>query len=158
MRTLVLVGLAAIALVVPGAARASEERPTLAELESEVMCPLCNTTLELSHSPAADQIRRLIRRDIAAGKSKSEIKAGLVAQFGEGILAAPPKEGFNLLAWLLPLVGGGAAAVALAYAARRWLSTREAESPAGPEGNGRAPVIDRDLERRLDDELARFDA
>jgi cytochrome c-type biogenesis protein CcmH len=153
-----VLAVAAVALFLPGTAFATEERPTVAELESEVMCPLCNTTLELSNSPAADQIRRLIRRDIAAGKTKSEIKAGLVAQFGEGILAAPPKEGFNLLAWLLPLVGGGAAAVALAYAARRWLSAREAESPSGPEGNGRAPALDPDLERRLDDELARFDA
>jgi cytochrome c-type biogenesis protein CcmH len=158
MRALVLATLVATALLLAGEAGASEERPTLAELESEVMCPLCNTTLELSNSPAADQIRRLIRRDIAAGRTRSEIKAGLVAQFGEGILAAPPKEGFNLLAWLLPLVGGGVAAVALAYAARRWLSTREAGAPAGPEGNGRAEALDRDLERRLDDELARFDA
>jgi cytochrome c-type biogenesis protein CcmH len=158
VRTIVLVILAAAALVVVGTARASEERPTLAELEGEVMCPLCNTTLELSQSPAADQIRRLIRRDIAAGKTKSEIKAGLVAQFGEGILAAPPKEGFNLLAWLLPLVGGAAAAVALGYAARRWLSSRSADAPVGPEGNGRVPALDRDLERRLDEELARFDA
>jgi cytochrome c-type biogenesis protein CcmH len=157
VRILVLVILAAAALVVVGAARASEERPTLAELEGEVMCPLCNTTLELSHSPAADQIRRLIRRDIAAGKTKSEIKAGLVAQFGEGILAAPPKEGFNLLAWLLPIVGGTAAAVALGYAARRWLSSRSADVPVGPEGNGRRPALDRDVERRLDEELARFD-
>ena len=159
MRTLVLVTLvaASVALLVTGAAGASEERPTVAELESEVMCPLCNTTLELSNSPAADQIRRLIRRDIAAGKTKSEIKASLVAQFGEGILAAPPKEGFNLLAWLLPLVGGGIAAVALGYAARRWLSTREPEPPAGQGANGRTPVLDRDVERRLDEELARFD-
>jgi cytochrome c-type biogenesis protein CcmH len=158
VRTIVLAILAAATLLMAGTARASEERPTLAELESEVMCPLCNTTLELSQSPAADQIRRLIRRDIAAGKTESEIKAGLVAQFGEGILAAPPKEGFNLLAWLLPLVGGGVAAVALGYAAWRWLSARSADAPMGPDEDGRAPALDRDLERRLDQELARFDA
>jgi cytochrome c-type biogenesis protein CcmH len=150
--------LVAFALVAPGIARASEERPTLAELESEVMCPICNTTLELSDSPAADQIRREITRGIEAGETKSEIKAGLVAQFGEEILAAPPREGFNLLAWILPLAGGLAAAVAIAFAARRWLAGRGPEPTAADRAaNGRAAVVDRDLERRLDEELARFD-
>jgi cytochrome c-type biogenesis protein CcmH len=146
-----------LALLLPGAAIASEERPTLAELETEVMCPICNTTLELSDSPAADQIRRVIQREIAAGKTESEIKADLVAQFGEGILAAPPKSGFNLLAWLLPLAGGVTAAIALGYAARRWLVGREVESAADSGSNGRSGLLDRDLERRLDEELARFD-
>jgi cytochrome c-type biogenesis protein CcmH len=150
--------LLALALVAPGAALASEERPTLAELESEVMCPLCATTLELSNSPAADQIRREIERGIGAGKTKSEIKADLVAQFGEGILAAPPREGFNLLAWILPLAGGLVAVVALAFAARRWLAAREPEPSADAVANGHAqPGLDRDLERRLDEELARFE-
>ena len=36
---------------------------------------------------------------------KSEIKDQLVAQFGKGVLAAPEQEGFDLLAWVLPLVG-----------------------------------------------------
>jgi cytochrome c-type biogenesis protein CcmH len=155
---LLVFALLAFALIMPGAALASEERPTLAELESEVMCPICNTTLELSDSPAADQIRREITRGIEAGKTKSEIKADLVAQFGEGILAAPPREGFNLLAWVLPLAGGFAGAVGLAFAARRWLGRREPEPAADPAANGRATVLDGDLERRLDEELARFDA
>jgi cytochrome c-type biogenesis protein CcmH len=157
MRQLVLVVLA-LALLAPGAALASEERPTLAELESEVMCPICNTTLELSDSPAADQIRREITRGIEAGKTKSEIKADLVAQFGEGILAAPPREGFNLLAWVLPLAGGFVAAVVLAWAARRWLAGRQPEAAGDPASNGRVAALDSDLERRLDEELARFDA
>ena len=148
----------AFALLAPAAALASEESPTLAELEREVMCPICATPLELSNSPAADQIRREIERGIAAGKTKAEIKAELVAQFGEGILAAPPREGFNLLAWVLPLAGGLVAVVALAYAARRWLAGREGAPAAGPAANGRTGVVlDRELERRLDDELARFD-
>ncbi|HEX2505352.1 MAG TPA: cytochrome c-type biogenesis protein [Gaiellaceae bacterium] len=148
----------ALSLLAPGAAAASEERPTVAELEREVMCPVCATTLELSDSPAADQIRREIVRGIESGQTKSEIKANLVAQFGEGILAAPPREGFNLLAWALPLAGGLAAVLALGYAARRWIAGRgpEGAAPSGP--NGRADVLDPDLERRLDEELARFDA
>ena len=71
MRRLVLL-LAAALLFVP-AAYASEQHPTRAELEGEVMCPICGTTLDQSDSPAAQQIKRVIAGDIAAGKTKSEI-------------------------------------------------------------------------------------
>jgi cytochrome c-type biogenesis protein CcmH len=145
-----------LAATFAGAALASEERPTLAELEREVICPTCHTTLELSNSPIADRMRLFISARIAAGDTKSEIKSKLVDQFGEAVLAAPPKAGFNLLVWLLPLAGVVLAGVALALVARRW--SRE-KVPAGPDpsSNGRAP-LDPELERRLDEELARFDA
>jgi cytochrome c-type biogenesis protein CcmH len=145
-----------VALVAAGSAAASEENPTLAELEQEVICPTCHTTLALSSSPIADRMRAFISARIAAGDTKSEIKSKLVAQFGEAVLAAPPKKGFNLLVWLLPLVGIAVAALVVALLARRWSRTK-APAAADPSSNGRAP-LDPELERRLDEELARFDA
>jgi cytochrome c-type biogenesis protein CcmH len=145
----------AAALAVPAAA-AAQSCPTLAEIEREVICPTCNTTLSMSSSPIAERMRAFIRARIAACDSKSEIKAKLVAEFGEGVLAAPPKEGFNLVAWLLPLAGALAGAVALGIAARRWVAGRSASEVPDPTTNGRAPV-DLELERRLDEELARFE-
>src|SRR6266498_1090020 len=138
-----------LALVLAPAALASERHPTLSELEGEVMCPVCNTTLDQSSSPAARQIEAVISRRIAAGDTKSEIKDRLVAEYGPQILAAPPKEGFDLLAWLLPIGGALAGALVLAVLAWRWSRTRE---PA-PEGASLGPA----LERRVDEELARFD-
>jgi cytochrome c-type biogenesis protein CcmH len=155
MRRALLVGLV-LALAAAGGAAASESQPTLPELEREVICPTCHTTLALSNSPIADRMRSFIRQRIAAGDTKSEIKAKLVAQFGESVLAAPPKRGFNLLAWVLPLAGLGIGAAALAVLARRWSQARPPE-PADPSSNGRGP-LDPELERRLDEELARFDA
>jgi cytochrome c-type biogenesis protein CcmH len=152
----VLLATILVALAVAGTSAASESRPTLAELEKEVICPTCHTTLELSNSPIADRLRAFIRTRIAAGDTKSEIKAKLVAQFGESVLAAPPKHGFSLLAWVLPLAGIGVGAVALALLALRWSRTR-APAPAGSSANGRAP-LDPELERQLDEELARFEA
>ncbi|HEU4450040.1 MAG TPA: cytochrome c-type biogenesis protein [Gaiellaceae bacterium] len=140
-----------------GVAGASEQQPTLAELEREVICPTCKTTLELSDAPVADRMRAFIRRRIAAGDTKSEIKDALVAQFGEAVLAAPPREGFNLLAWLLPLAGATVALAALGVALRRWSRTRAAPAAVEQSANGR-PSLDPELERRLDEELARFDA
>jgi cytochrome c-type biogenesis protein CcmH len=154
VRALLVSCVAALALA--GAAVASEEHPTLAELEREVICPTCHTTLDLSSSPVADRMRLFISARIAAGDTKSEIKSKLVDQFGEAVLAAPPKQGFNLLVWVLPLAGVVLGAVALAILARRWSRT-QAPVSADPSSNGRGP-LDPDLERRLDEELARFDA
>jgi len=157
MRRPVAIAAVALALTVPAAVSASERHPTLNELENEVMCPVCNTTLAQSDSGAARAIERVIRGEIAAGWTKSRIKNDLVRQYGESILAAPPKHGFDLLAWLLPLVGGALAAALLGVAAWGWSRSRgdDAQAPASPpSGPGR---LDPGLERRLDEELARFD-
>ena len=148
--------LVAVVLAGPPAALGSESHPTLAEIENEVFCPVCHEPLAVSTSPIADRMRTFIRGRIAAGQTKSQIEAALVQEFGEGVLAAPPKHGFNLLAWLLPLVGVAVAAAVLFFLARSWLGNR-APPPAGdPAANGR-PLLDPELERRLDEELARFD-
>src|SRR4051795_5776707 len=153
-----LAALAATALLFVPAALASEQHPTLNELENEVMCPVCGTVLAQSDSPAAKAIERDIRARIARGWTKSQIKDSLVANYGEEILASPPKHGFNLLAWLLPLAGLAAAAVVLGVAAWGWARSRA--DPAGsapltsPNGHG---SIDPELERRVDEELARLD-
>jgi cytochrome c-type biogenesis protein CcmH len=143
-------------------ALASEERPTLAELEKELVCPTCNTTLDMSDSPQAQRMRVFIRERIEAGDSKSEIKASLVEMLGEGVLAAPPRRGFDLLAWLLPLGGLVAASAAVGLLAWRWSSGRAPgdddpwEALEQPSTNGHA-ALDAELERRLDEELARFE-
>ena len=138
-----------LALLLVPAARASERHPTLGELEGEVMCPVCETTLDQSSSPAAQQIKRVIATRIAAGDTKTQIKDRLVAEYGSAILAAPPHKGFGLLAWWLPVAGILAAAVAVAVGARRWARARE-PAPVGP-------PLDAASERRLDDELRRFE-
>jgi cytochrome c-type biogenesis protein CcmH len=131
----------------------SDEPPTLAEMEKKFICPTCQTTLELSNAPIAERMREFIRARIEAGDSEGEIEAALVDQFGEAVLASPPKEGFNLLAWVLPLAGGAVAVAAVAVALRRWSRTRPEASPAV----SGAPAHDPDLERRIDEELGRFD-
>jgi cytochrome c-type biogenesis protein CcmH/NrfF len=136
-------------LAVP-VARASEQHPTQAELEGEVMCPVCGTTLDQSESPAAQQIKRVIARRIAAGDTKSEIEARLVANYGQDILAAPPHHGFGLVAWWLPIAGITAAAALVGFGAWRWSHAREPAAPVAP--------LDPALERRLDDELRRYEA
>ena len=147
MKRLFLLVLTALILV--PVARASEQHPSLTELEGEVMCPVCETTLDQSSSPAAQQIKRVIRNRIAAGDTKTQIKDRLVSEYGNTILAAPPHKGFGLVAWWLPVIGILAAAVAVGVGAWRWARARE-PAPVGP-------PLDPALERRLDDELRRFE-
>jgi len=152
-----LVVVAACALLLAPAAFASERHPTLNELENEVMCPVCGTTLAQSDSPAAHQIERDISARIAKGWTKSRIENSLVDDYGQEILASPPKHGFNLLAWLLPLVGIVAAGAVLGVAAWRWTRGRAEPGPLSAHSvNGQGPV-DAELDRRVDEELARFE-
>jgi cytochrome c-type biogenesis protein CcmH len=149
----VLVGLlAAAALALAPASIASERHPTQRELESELICPTCHTTLDQSNAPVARQMKSLIAQRIAAGDTKSEIEQRLVAEYGRGVLARPDTRGFDLLAWALPIVAllGGAAAVGVA--AWRWSRRRGVPDQAATE------PLDPDLERLVDDELRRLEA
>jgi cytochrome c-type biogenesis protein CcmH len=142
----------AAALAFAPAASACNPRPTLSALEGQIMCPVCGTTLDQSDSPAAHQIERVISRRIAVGDTDCQIKDRLVAQYGESILAAPPHHGFGLLAWWLPIVGIVVAAVVLGFGVWRWSRGREAEPVAAAAG-----TLDPALERRVDEELRRYD-
>ncbi len=149
-----LVGL--LAVVAPSAAFA-RRCPTLSELEPQLVCPSCKTTLDLSTAPIAERMRVFIRERTASCASEDEIKAELVAQFGPRVLATPPKRGFDLLAWLVPLGGVLVAAAVVGVAAWRWSARRSlSEKPADPSSNGQAR-LEPDLERRLEEELARFE-
>jgi cytochrome c-type biogenesis protein CcmH len=141
----------AVALVLAPAAAAC---PTVAGLEGELICPTCKTTLDQSDAPAARRIKALVRRRVAACVPEQQIKDELVDQFGPSVLAAPPREGFHWLAWLLPPAGLLAAAVVISVLVWRWSRSRPNEALA--DSNGRAP-LDPELERRLDRELARDD-
>ena len=135
-------------LTVVGTA-AGAGRPVQADLEAEIVCPTCKTTLDQSNSPIAARMKAFLRARIAAGDSSAEIKSQLVAQFGAGVLAEPPKRGFDLLAWLLPL--GAVAVGAAVVAALAWSWSRRRD------GTDDGEVLDPSLERRLDEELARFE-
>jgi len=123
---------------------------SLPDIEDEVMCVECKTALNVSTSAVAEQERDFIRRQIAMGKDKEEVKAALVEEFGQGVLATPEEKGFDLAAYLVPLVLGLLALVALAFAARRFRRRPEAAAPASE------PLADDDA-RRLDAELAAYD-
>ncbi len=95
-------------------------------LERTLACP-CPCTLDIytcrttdvtcSNSPA---IHRDVVRMVDGGYSGDEIVAELTNVYGERILMAPRKSGFNLVAWFLPFVAIGTGAVAIAMLLRTW--------------------------------------
>lgn len=149
--------LLALALLAPPAAGAPEAKPqtSLGEISSEVMCPVCGTLLELAESPQALRQKAFISRLVAEGRSKEQIKDALVAEYGTEVLALPQTSGFDLSAYLVPVIAFALAAIGLAFAVVRW---RRAAATPGREGQAEAAAgpSGEDAER-LDADLARYD-
>lgn len=149
---LVLVALLALAVLAPGAA--AEQPASLAEIEKQVMCPVCGTLLQLAESPQALREKAFVKRLIAEGKTEEQIKDALVAEYGEEVLALPPDSGFSLSAYVVPIVAFLIAAVALAAGVWRW---RKAGDGPKDGGTPRAAGPSGEDADRLDADLARYD-
>jgi cytochrome c-type biogenesis protein CcmH len=146
MRVRLIALLAALAFVAPASAQAP--RASLPDIEDEVMCVECGTVLSVSSSPVALQERTFIREQIAAGKDKAQIKAALVEEYGEGVLAEPGRDGFNATLWIVPIVLVLLAALGIGLAIKRWRGNA-VEAPAAE----LPPELSAEDARRLDAEL-----
>ena len=145
---------AALALLaLSPSAPAATPQTSITDVEDEVMCPICGTLLELAESPQAKRERVLVRRLIAEGRSKDEIKDALVGQYGRRVLALPSGSGFDLSAYLVPAIAFVVAVVALAFGVRRW---RRAAKPPDPGSAASQGPQGGDAER-LEADLARYD-
>jgi cytochrome c-type biogenesis protein CcmH len=120
-------------LAAPGGALAEAPRTSLADIEDVVMCPVCGTSLALAtEAPQAERQRELIRRLVAQGRTKEQVKAALVAEFGEEVLALPDDDGFDLAAYLVPALLVLLGATAVGVAALRWRRARRPDDLAAP--------------------------
>jgi len=83
----------------------------LKRLETELRCLVCqNQTLADSNAPLAEDLRREVRELANSGKSDADIKAYLVARYGDFVLYRPPLQSNTWLLWIGPfaLLAGGA--------------------------------------------------
>lgn len=150
----------ALATVVPvtaAAAPASQLAPqtTVNAIEAEVMCPICGTLLELAESPQARREKVFVAKLVAEGKSKAEVKDALVTQYGPSVLALPKASGFDLSAYLVPILAIAIAAVALIFSVLRWRRSGRAIEPSPSDAAANAPQGE-DAER-LEADLSRYD-
>ena len=106
----------------------------LKKLEEELRCLVCqNQTLADSNAPLAEDLRREVRELAVSGKSDDDIRAFLVARYGDFVLYEPPVKATTWLLWFGPfLLLAGGALVWLAIVRRR-RAVAVAPSPATQE-------------------------
>ena len=146
-RTLLALALLIGCIARPAVAAPVDER-TVHEIAGDLRCVVCQS-LSVADSPSetAHQMTAIIRERLAAGESPEQVKAYFVDKYGLWILLAPPRQGFNLLVWVVPFVGLVAGLVLVLVLARRW-SRRAASAPAvvGPDAAMRERIR-QELER-----------
>jgi len=122
-----ILGIALVALATTACVGSPAAVSTADDLIDELMCPSSSTPqlLATSSSPEAVWMRNFIRAKAAEGWPKQRIVDTLVQQYGERILPVPPKEGFNLAAWITPfaIIFGGAGVVG--FLLSHWLRERK---------------------------------
>lgn len=147
----------AVAAAQEGAAPASTVTPNeVKEVSKQLWCPLCSgVRLDACELKACEQMREVIAVKLSEGESDQEIKNYFVAQYGPQVLGEPPMEGFNWLAWILPvvvMVGGG---IFLWFRARSMIGGQK-QAAAGVAASAAAGGED-DYSRKLDEELKDYD-
>lgn len=136
MRLSIILGLSMVlALWAAGAIATVSAQEPQPDVDNQVLrisknlyCPVCTgVPLDVCETQACVQWRALIREKLVAGQNEEQIRQYFIAQYGDRVLGAPPPEGFNLSAYILPvlvLLGGAAA---LFWMARGW---RQRQPPA----------------------------
>ena len=155
----------AVGLLSAGAAFAQSGGDASAYDEAEaqsidrmLMCPVCPAqTIDQTEVPLAKQMRAQVRELLASGATRKEVLDWFAApeRYGPGVLAEPPRSGYNLIAWIVPGVIV-AAALAGGLLTLRAMRRRTDESPpdATDEADELQPylaAVDRDLALDKDD-------
>ena len=96
-----------VAVAQSDAPAASEITPDeVNEVARQLWCPLCSgVRLDACELKACDQMKEMIAIKLSEGEDTESIKAYFVEQYGPQVMGEPPREGFNWLAWILPVVG-----------------------------------------------------
>ena len=153
-----------VAVVIPVLASASSS-PTpeqIKEVAADLVC-LCGDCNRQSLatcicSDFAVPERERIGQLLQSGKSGEQIVSQYIAEFGVHILAAPPVQGYSLIAWIGPFVGlvVGFFAVRTVLKRWRWQTPRAAE-PSATAATAQSGGVEADYRQRLKRELEEFD-
>ena len=112
-------------------ATTSDLETQVRDIALQLRCPVCQG-LSVGDSPSelANEMRTLVREQVQQGKTSAEVLDYFAQRYGEWILLAPPKRGFNLVIWVLPFVLLLIGVAAVYLGVRRWVRTpTTGESP-----------------------------
>ena len=123
-------------------------------IDRMIMCPVCPAeTIDQAQVEISFQMRAVIREMLAEGRTREEILNYFVDRYGADILAAPPKTGVNLVAWILPIVGVAAALVGVFLVIRSMTGRQRAAPVPAPGG---ATSASQPVETDIDAEMAPY--
>ena len=109
------------------------EDPRLYDVASELRCVVCqNLSVADSPSEMAQQMRGIVREHLAAGETPEQVIQYFVDKYGEWILLAPRRHGFNWLVWLAPYVAVAIGLTVFTILVRRWTRHRRTTVAAMP--------------------------
>jgi cytochrome c-type biogenesis protein CcmH len=111
----------------PWSASAQEPDPAEGPTQDEVneiaqglYCPVCeNVPLDVCPTQACADWRDEIRIMLSEGRTEAEIQDYFIERYGRQVLATPERQGFDLLVWLVPVLGVAVGAVVLVISLRR---------------------------------------
>ena len=113
-------------------------------------CPVCpNTPLDVCSTQACAQWRALIKEKLQQGETEQQIRAYFVQQYGDVVLGAPPAQGFNWLAYILPVIGIILGAAIAWFTVRQWIVRRGEGAAAAPE----TPAVPKEYADRIEKDL-----
>lgn len=148
--------LLAASLAVLGAAAPAGTARQVDEITAKIVCDCgCNNlTVKNCTCGKADQVRADVASRLDAGQSSAQVLQAYVDEYGEQILAAPTREGFNLVGWIMPFAALLAGASLLLLALRRWSRVPWREAPLVPPlaATGQAPP-DPSFLKRVQEEM-----
>ncbi|HLJ60815.1 MAG TPA: cytochrome c-type biogenesis protein [bacterium] len=147
-------GLIAAAIVVgliASAAAAATLDDRVYAVARQLLCPVCQgQTVAESDATVALEMRTIIRQKLEAGETPDQILRYFVGQFGESVLAEPPRRGVSWLLYLGPFAALVAGFAIAAVAIRRWTGGAPAAPPSPPAGMDPSDLerLARDLDMR----------
>jgi cytochrome c-type biogenesis protein CcmH len=144
-RSLLAIALSlSLLLLVGGAASAADEALSAEALSiaNSLNCPVCTgESVRDSSSQLAHDMRELIQQKLDQGQTRQQIMDYFVGAYGVTILRQPPKHGFSLALWWIPVVAviaGAGILLGFLTQRRRW----NAAAVAGGEPVASVEVVD----------------
>ena len=138
-----------ISFTVTFAEENEEYAARFSNLSDELRCPTCQgLSVQDSDAGFSNSIKHKIRELMKRGKTDKEIKEFFVERYGEWLLRAPPKKGFNLVLWILPGAGIGIGLLWVMILSKRWVTKPQLEELA---------QLTPEEERKLKEDLERFE-
>ena len=140
------IALATIVTMSAASPATAQDTPRAKDLSKRVLCMCggCEDSAGLCNHPGGTfsgpcETARAMQKDLDAhvtkGESDDQILQAMVEQYGPTVLVEPPKKGFDLLAWIMPIVVPLIALVLVWEVVRRWRHKATLAPAGGPQVN-----------------------